>query len=76
MECVICKNGNTAKGFSTFTLEKGDCIVVFKKVPAMICQNCGHAYFSEEISMQLFEIAEETVAKGVEVEVRTLKTAS
>ena len=76
MECVICKNGTTSKGHSTFTLEKDESIVVFKKVPAMICQNCGHAYFSEEISMQLFEIAEETVAKGVEVEVRTLKSAS
>jgi YgiT-type zinc finger domain-containing protein len=76
MECVVCKNGTTEKGFATFTLEKNDCIVVFKKVPAIICQNCGHAYFSEEITAQLFEMAEETVAKGVEVEVRTLKTAS
>jgi YgiT-type zinc finger domain-containing protein len=76
MESVICKNGTTTTGFSTFTLEKNDCVVVFKKVPAMICQNCGHAYFSEEITTQLFKMAEETVAKGVGVEVWSLKTAS
>ena len=76
MDCVICKNGTTKEGLSTFTLEKNDSIVVFKKVPALICQNCGHAYFTEEVTSQLFEMAEETVSKGVEVEVRTLKSAS
>ena len=41
MECVICKNGNTHKGKTIFTLERNGTIVIIKGVPAMICENCG-----------------------------------
>ena len=40
MNCVICKNGKTAKGFTTVTLERNECVIVFKKVAADICENC------------------------------------
>ncbi len=76
MECVICKNGNTSEGFSTYTLERNNSIVIFKNVPSKICQNCGHAYFDEDTATKLYELAEETIARGVEVEIRTLKNAS
>ncbi len=44
MECVICKNGTTRSGFVTVTLERDNCIVILKQVPADICQNCGEYY--------------------------------
>jgi YgiT-type zinc finger domain-containing protein len=76
MECVICKNGTTKKGFATVTLEKGGSVIVIKDVPAQICENCGHYYLDEAITVRLLSIADENYRKGVEVEVIHLKTAS
>lgn len=70
MRCVICKHGETQMGTTTVTLERGETVVIFKKVPAAICDNCGEYYLSEEISQQLFDQAEEAVRKGSEVEIR------
>ena len=50
MECVICKNGSTAEGLATFTLERNGVIVVFKNVPAQVCKNCGDFYLSAQAS--------------------------
>nr|WP_223210684.1 MULTISPECIES: YgiT-type zinc finger protein [unclassified Microcystis] len=36
MECVICKHGTTRSGFVTVTLERDNCIVILKQVPADI----------------------------------------
>jgi YgiT-type zinc finger domain-containing protein len=76
MECVICKNGRTSPGTTTVTLEKNGSIVVIKDVPAQICQNCGHYYLDEEMSGRILRIAQETVNKGVEVEVMHLQSAN
>ena len=37
MECVICKQGKTGAGKVTVTLQRGDATIVFKKVPADVC---------------------------------------
>jgi len=39
MKCVICKIGETKPGFVTVTLQRGETTVIFKQVPAEICQN-------------------------------------
>ena len=49
MECVICKHGTTRSGFVTVTLDRDNCIVILKQVPADICQNCGEYYLSESV---------------------------
>ena len=38
MKCAICRHGITAEGDTTVVLERGQTTVVFKKVPAQICQ--------------------------------------
>ena len=76
MECVICKNGNTFEGFTTVTLEQNNSVVVIKEVPAYICNNCGHFYLSEELSTKVLAIAQETVRKGIEIEVSRFNVAS
>ena len=43
MNCVICKNGTTAEGFVTVTLQRNSSIII-KNVPAEICDNCGEFY--------------------------------
>jgi YgiT-type zinc finger domain-containing protein len=41
MKCVICKHGETTPGSTTVTLEKASSTIVFKGVPALICDQCG-----------------------------------
>ncbi len=75
MKCVICQQGETAPGLVTVTLERGDTTLVFKSVPALVCENCGEAYVDETVSMQLLGTAEAAVNAGVQVEVRTFEMA-
>jgi YgiT-type zinc finger domain-containing protein len=76
MECVICKNGTTKQGFVTFTLERDNVIVVFKNVPALVCENCGDFYLTTETTNLLLLKANQTVEKGVEFEIINLKVAA
>jgi YgiT-type zinc finger domain-containing protein len=76
MDCVICKNGNAKQGLVTFTLEKSGSIVVFKNVPAMVCQNCGDFYLTTETTKMLLDKAHSSLEKGVEIGVINLKPAA
>ncbi|MDA0674394.1 MAG: type II toxin-antitoxin system MqsA family antitoxin [Cyanobacteria bacterium] len=70
MNCVVCKQGQTQAGLVTVTLEREGAIVVFKRVPAEVCENCGEYYLSDEVTGELLERAEEAIASGAEVEIR------
>lgn len=70
MKCVICKQGETRKGLATVTLERGATTLVFKNVPAMICDNCGEEYITEDVTRTLLDRAEEAIRSGVQVDVR------
>ena len=48
VDCVIWKQGKTQLGTTTITLERAETTVVFKNVPAQVCENCGEAYVEEE----------------------------
>ncbi len=69
MRCVICKHGETQPGLVTVTLERDECIVVTKKVPAEVCDNCGEYYLSDAITEKVLERAEVAVNNGAEVEI-------
>ena len=69
MKCVICRQGQTKKGFATVTLERGHTTVVIKDVPAEVCENCGEYYLNEEVADKIQKQAELAVQQGVEVEV-------
>ncbi len=69
MRCLICKNGETKPGKATVTLQRGETTVVFKDVPAQVCENCGEYYLSEEITAKLLKRAERAVEDGAEVEI-------
>ena len=70
MKCVICKHGATQPGTATVTLERQGITVVFKSVPASVCDNCGEEYVDEETSSRLLHTFEEAVQAGVLVDVR------
>jgi YgiT-type zinc finger domain-containing protein len=70
MKCVICKHGNTKKGKVTITLERGQTTLVFKGVPAEVCDNCGEEYADEKTTARLLGEANTAAKSGVQVEVR------
>ena len=70
MRCVICKYGETIKGTTTITLEKDNSTIVFKNVPANICDNCGEQYIDDKISKELLKKANELIKNGTQVDIR------
>jgi YgiT-type zinc finger domain-containing protein len=69
MKCAICKSGRTAAGSTTVTLHREACTVVFKDVPADVCDNCGEYYLSEQVTADLLRRAETAAARGTEFEI-------
>jgi YgiT-type zinc finger domain-containing protein len=68
MKCVICKNGDTEPGLITVVLEKNSSTLVFKGVPAEICENCGEEYVTSVTNNHLLQIANDAVVRGVDLE--------
>jgi YgiT-type zinc finger domain-containing protein len=75
MKCHICNNGETNPGLVTVTLERGRATLVFKAVPADVCENCGEQYISSETTANLLRQAEAALRAGVEVEIRAYAAA-
>lgn len=75
MKCPICKQGETRPGRATVTLERGATTLVFKGVPAQVCEICGEAFHSEEVTRALLAQAEQAALAGVEVDVRRYAAA-
>ena len=69
MKCVLCKHGETRPGEATVPLQRGATTVIFKGVPADVCENCGEYYLSDEVAGQVLERAEAAVSSGAEVEI-------
>lgn len=76
MKCMICKHGETKKGTTTVTLEKDNSTIVFKEVPAHICDNCGEKYVDGSVTKELLKKAREIVKNGVEVDIRKYEIAA
>jgi YgiT-type zinc finger domain-containing protein len=68
MKCPICRNGSLVPGKITVVLEKGKTTLVFREVPAEVCDNCGEEYVDGQINSALLERANEAAQKGVDLE--------
>jgi YgiT-type zinc finger domain-containing protein len=68
MKCAICRHGTTSEGYTTIVLERDQTTVVFKKVPAQICDNCGEEYVSAAVNTALLRQAEEEWERGIILE--------
>lgn len=76
MKCMVCKHGETRQGHTTVTLERDGGALVIRKVPAEVCENCGEAYVSAEVTRSLLESARETLRAGGEVDIREFAATS
>ena len=54
----------TEPGTATITLEKDTTIIVFKRVPADICQTYGESYTDEDVTDHLLSIVTEDAKRG------------
>lgn len=70
--CPICKNGNLKQGTTTVTVERAGALIIFKEVPADVCDNCGAYFLNEQISNELYKKADEAVKNGAQVEILKL----
>jgi YgiT-type zinc finger domain-containing protein len=70
--CPTCKNETLESGLTTVTLERAGSLIIFRDVPADVCDNCGAYFLSEDISKELFEKANEAVKNGAQVEILRL----
>ena len=75
MRCPICKHGVTALASVTVTLERDGATVVFRNVPAEVCQTCGEQYVDESTTAQLLAQAANAARDGVQIEVRAYAAA-
>lgn len=53
--CNYCK-GNLEKGKTEFIAHVGDEVIVVRDIPAYVCNQCGEAYFTPEISRKIDKI--------------------
>jgi hypothetical protein len=51
-------------------MERDGSTIVFKSVPADVCDTCGEAFIDEDVSADVYAQAEAAVEAGVEVDVR------
>ena len=68
MECAICRHGALEGGSVTVVLERGEATVIFKGVPARVCDNCGEEFVSAEVNESLLRRAEEALERGATLE--------
>ena len=66
MTCLICKHGETKAGHTTATIQRNGCTVIFKNVPADICENCGEFYTSEDTTREMLRRADIAAENGAE----------
>ena len=71
MKCIVCKQAETRAGTTTVTLERHGATLVFKDVPAQVCPNCGEDYVDDAVAGALLQSAEEMVASGTQVDIRS-----
>ncbi|MEF8754717.1 MAG: type II toxin-antitoxin system MqsA family antitoxin [Accumulibacter sp.] len=76
MRCAICRHGETRLGAVTVPLERDGMTIVFRKVPALVCESCGEAFHDEGVTASLLKQAEQAAAAGVEVAVRRFAVAA
>jgi hypothetical protein len=50
--------------------------IVFREVPALVCENCGEAFHDEAVTESLMHQAEQAAAAGVQIDVRRFAQAA
>ena len=74
--CTSCKNGIMRKGFTTVTFDKDNVVIVFRNVPARVCDQCGDYTIEGKIAKDLLKTAKEERIKGHEISILNYNKAA
>jgi YgiT-type zinc finger domain-containing protein len=69
MNCIICRQAQTAGGFTSVTLEHGEFRIQINQVPAQICPECGEAIVAEAVAINLIRLAKHSSDQGIREDV-------
>lgn len=61
MNCFLCKGAMEPREV-THTVDLGNCIVIIRNVPAMVCTQCGEVWYNGTVSRQLEKIVDAIAA--------------
>ena len=67
MKCPICRFGEMKDGFTQVVLNRCNATIIFRNVPAKICDDCGEYYLDEETAKDIYSRAEFCFSSGQEV---------
>jgi YgiT-type zinc finger domain-containing protein len=70
MDCFFCK-GELEEKETVFTASFGECVVIIKNVPSLVCKQCGEVVHSDAVSRRLEQISAsiKTAAPSAEITV-------
>ena len=68
MTCSMCRHGSIKDSTVTVTLERGTAVLIFRHVPARVCESCGEEFISAEINELLLRRGGEELRRGVQLE--------
>jgi YgiT-type zinc finger domain-containing protein len=69
--CPVC-GGTIRPGTTTFTADVGSGLVVIRKVPALVCTQCGVDWIDDRVAARIERVVAEAKAKRSQVEVIAL----
>ena len=69
MTCFACSSETLEKGSTSYVVERDNRLVVVRDAPALICRQCGEAYFDNDVALALYEQAEKLLDEGHDVEI-------
>jgi YgiT-type zinc finger domain-containing protein len=75
MTCPLCKMGDMKPGMTTVVLTKNEATVIFKNVPAIICDDCGEYYLDETTTRDVYDRAQAVFSSGQELAISTFAVA-
>ncbi|WP_445370972.1 type II toxin-antitoxin system MqsA family antitoxin [Methylomonas sp. HW2-6] len=70
MQCPICKFGFMIDALSNVSLDSGEAVLIFKNVPAKVCNNCGEEYFEGNITASILAQASSPLSQSSQFQVR------
>ncbi len=73
--CPLC-GGNKKPGFTTFTADVKDIVVVIRQVPVTICSLCGNEWLSDSVAEQIESIVQDAKEKRCLFEVTVYSSQS
>lgn len=66
--CALC-GGTRSPGRVTFSTDLGEGVVVVRRVPATVCEQCGEEWIDDATAAELERRAQDARQRGAQVEV-------